>query len=269
MILFAFAGYHTFLALSNTTTNERSKRGWIQQGINVHSHHEIHALQPYYNKIQAELHQLNDKIVELAYAEAGQAPPERNPTANDADGSATAPAGLDASASNPTTPSSTASSFPPPPYSPAVNDLMASYKSLKAEVQSVHAKLQRLESQEFVDDRARDDLVECRGSTAVSSVMQAGAARRKDGFTIAAVEATEGCVPTSVAAPPKSEASSTTKMVRRPNPYSLGIVGNFLQIVRPPRLDGAPHTGSAAAIATSQAAKKGAGARKPQGKKHR
>lgn len=237
VVLAAFALYHTFLALTNATTNERSKSGWIAKGVNVHSHHEIFLLTPYYSKIQAQLREMNQRIIVQAYTEAGRTPPP-HPTAQ-SDAAAIAQAKLVAAAAsaaatsvanNATAPAVAATEqttaaagvdFPPAPYSAGLQSLMRDYHALKREVVSTYEKLQRLQQQEFADDASRDKImgggatsapaaaaapVPAQADDAKTSALRAQAASK--GLQLGSVEATEGCVPTSAGAAVQAASSS-------------------------------------------------------------
>ncbi len=82
IVLSCFTCYHFFLALSNATTNERSKKGWIAQGINVHSHHELFVLSPFYDQIQNKLRGANRALIVQAFTEAQRDVPEAATTAS-------------------------------------------------------------------------------------------------------------------------------------------------------------------------------------------
>lgn len=295
-VLFGFTLYHLHLALSNTTTNERSKRGWIEQGINVHAYAELYALNPYYMKIQQELKDLNAEIIKQAYEDIGQQPPNKEERALTAAATAAATAhseGKEAEA-KPTTDAATgatssstaagssapaaASTFPPPPYSLLLRSKMTRYHTLKTEVISVYHQIQKLQQQEFTSTEQEEAVKEGRGSMAPRAV---GGQTGKAGMKVAGVEATEGCVPTSApvaaAANGTSSASSSAtspakKKQRRPNPYSLGLRANFLQLICPPKVgDKVPLAGATKEKAdTSSSNANGTGAAvKKQTKKQR
>lgn len=284
-VLIGFSIYHMYLVFSNTTTNERSKRGWIEQGINVHSHHELYVLTPYYNKIQNELKEMNASIIVRAYNDIGKIPPppksqdpedmkryqaltfaatqactkvaggegtgDETQTPPPAAAAASTPTStkdnVTPAASTPLTPSTDL--FPSGPYSPELLRMMSSYQTLKTEVLTVYGKLQRLQQQEFIDDTSEQRLKDGQGTSSEELVKA-----MKKGFTIAPREVSEGCVPpgmtnimktTSTSASPSSSPSpidaaadakkNTPNRQPRPNPYSLGMMGNLMQLLFPPK----------------------------------
>ena len=287
LVLAAFAAYHTYLTLSNATTNERSKAGWISKGVNVHSHHEIFLLTPHYSKIQGQLREMNQRIVAQAYTEAGRTPPPHPTAQSDAAAiaqaklvAAAASAAATAVANNATAPAVAATEqktsaagvdFPPAPYSPALQTLMREYHALKREVVSTYEKLQRLQQQEFADEASREKFMgaaasvpaaaaaapaaaaQAQAEDAKTSALRAQAASK--GLQLGSVETTEGCVPTSAGAAVQAQAASSSpadsaaaasapaspsgaasaKPVRAGNPYSLGLWGNLMQLLSPPK----------------------------------
>ena len=269
VVLLCFSIYHLYLAGSNTTTNERSKLGWIAQGINVHAHHELYVLNPHYIKIQSQLREANKELVRVAFEEAGRPVPHW-PDANStpeqlaeakaisaaasaaalalANAKSSAGSEVAASASSST---AAASLFPPPPYSPALQQLLLSYQTLKLDVVSTYEKLQTLQNQGFVTPSAAEALqqgqaqMEAPAVAAPSSASAGLAAKQqkaqKAGLSLGGIEATEGCVPVSAvpgaaAAPPASVGGEKKKKQRPPNPYSLGVWGNFMQLLYPPKM---------------------------------
>ena len=246
LVLTGFSLYHTFLALSNSTTNERSKRGWLSAGVNVHSHHELLILNPYYTKIQNELKDLNARIVAKAYSDVGRVPPP--PTGGDPDDfkrhMANTKAATQAAArlveeeirakmkgqGNETnkgklgdTSAIAEAGFPAGPYSPELTVMMRDYTRLKIEVVDTYHKLQRLQSQGYADgDATVDSASESKSYT-------------DQGLRYAPVEATEGCVPT-MSTPPSIQLSVPPKKTNQINPYSLGIINNLKQLLFPPKM---------------------------------
>lgn len=287
LVLLGFSLYHLFLAGSNTTTNERSKLGWIAQGINVHAHHELYVLNPYYIKIQSQLREANKELVRRAFEEAKRPVPhwpDAQSTAEElaeakaisAAASAAAlavsnanrtgastsssPLGAEVAASASAAPAAAAAAaaplFPPPPYSPALQQLMLSYQSLKLDVVSTYEKLQTLQNQGFVTPSAAEALQQGQAQLDAPAVAEATALSssspelatkqqkaQKAGLSLGAIEATEGCVPVSAAPAVAAAASAATdsgekkkqKKQRLPNPYSLGVWGNFMQLLYPPK----------------------------------
>lgn len=297
-VLFGFTVYHLYLALTNTTTNERSKAGWIQQGINVHAYAELHALNPYYVKIQRQLKELNGDIIRQAYADVGREPPNKKEKALTAAATAATTAQIEGKPHaqqqqpqqqvdpatgvvlSPAASSPSASGFPPPPYSAALVAQMSRYHTLKTEVISVYTQIQKLQAQEFTSGEHE---------RAVREGRPLEMRRQGETMRVAAVEATEGCVPTSVAPGPAASSSSSSTSsaaaARRPNPYSLGWRRNFLQLIFPPKIgERVPSATAAAAAATedghseketgeekasAESDEKKSSSKKPQGKKHR
>jgi hypothetical protein len=320
LVLTGFTCYHLFLALSNRTTNERSKSGWIAQGINVHSHHELFVLTPYYDKIQMKLREANRNLIVQAFTEAGLPIPPLATLQSDATTLAQAkvvaaaasvaaarasgvdpdPAPLAAAMAAPG--AAGAPSFPEGPYSAALLDTMRAYQTLKEEVVATWNKLQTLQRQEFVSEEAKNKcqegeaelLGDGKPSAADSGAKQPPATRdaaleelaKGKGMQLGAVERTEGCVPPAAPSPPLPAAAAGAgegtaetqqpkpRRVKRSNPYSLGMRGNLMQLLFPPKEGDVvplapgcrpPNDPAAAATTTAPAQKKP----QQQPKKHR
>jgi len=239
IVLCGFTVYHLFLALSNSTTNERSKRGWIAQGINVHSHHELAVLSPFYDKLQASLREANRALITQAYTEAGRPLPTPPTTASTpaaieqakqiALAASTAAQqtyeqihGAEASAKamvpNPgaeqpkqtpgvtvTTPAAAApvdsSLFPAGPYSPSLTAALEAYFLLKRQVVATYTKLQLLQRQEFTDEHAKQAVQ----SGAAGEIRLPTAAAASSG---AAASSTASSAPASVADVSKTAAAA-------------------------------------------------------------
>jgi len=240
VVLSGFTAYHLFLALSNRTTNERSKSGWIAQGINVHSHHELYVLSPYYDKIQLKLREANRALVVQAFTEAKLPVPPPATLQSDPDTLAQAkiiaaaaslaaakesginvePAQAAANAAAAAVSASGSAApthvFPSPPYSDSLLAAMRAYQTLKEEVVSTWNKLQTLQRQEFVSDEAREKCQagEAEAVASPEELKQKAALEaeaRAKGMQLGAVEKTEGCIPPSATA--ASMASSAKSAV--------------------------------------------------------
>jgi hypothetical protein len=65
VVLLFFVIYHCYLVTINCTTNERTKLGWLKDGININSHHQLSQLSPIYLKKREEFVKISQKLADF------------------------------------------------------------------------------------------------------------------------------------------------------------------------------------------------------------
>jgi len=274
IVLVCFASYHLFLALTNSTTNERSKFAVLRKGLNVQALYQYEVVRGVYVRKQQELKDLNAAIIQQAYAEAGKSIPTHAtkfdlakaastvatavatgnpvPTTNGAASSSSSSASAPASSSSQSSSSSSSCSqvdFPMPPYSSDLTMKFSTYHQLKIIVVALWEDMKALEQQGFMSDRVKTILKQEQekqqhqqdvGNSNGLHTQIADDSSSIPTIPKSMLERTEGCIPTSTQSAPSSSSSSSTRSDARTargfsNPYSLDVWKNFQAMLFPTR----------------------------------